>query len=309
MPTASDEQMSREKRIALFHRGADAVRAAFGLVDTYLCPVCGEEYDRGAAESSVLTLEHVPPASIGGTELVLTCKTCNNGSGHEVDAHVDRRAELVRLNQLFGGRRDHQASMKLEIDDGSFSETLNAVVSREGDGPLRFDIPERQNDPHKVARVVQYAKASYEKGTGEGLEFRVHSRVGMDPHRAAISDLKSGFLAAFALLGYSYALDPELDLVRQQIRNPSDRILDRWMLKPGPNAPPGRVIFLPAAPDCLIVKLDHGCVLLPWPGAPGQYVRAQRHFATGSSETLNGKVWRFPTRMKLLVDFSLAQDR
>src|SRR5688572_2826829 len=45
----------------------------------YACPLCLVGFDAG--ELSRLTREHVPPRSLGGKHLVLTCDDCNHRRG------------------------------------------------------------------------------------------------------------------------------------------------------------------------------------------------------------------------------------
>jgi hypothetical protein len=42
-----------------------------------------------------LTLEDIPPRSLGGKPIILTCKSCNNTIGHKIDYHLlDRMLEM-----------------------------------------------------------------------------------------------------------------------------------------------------------------------------------------------------------------------
>src|SRR4051812_45260602 len=45
----------------------------------YVCPQCSRAFHHSAIvmKPPALTLEHVPPESVGGNTLVLTCKECN----------------------------------------------------------------------------------------------------------------------------------------------------------------------------------------------------------------------------------------
>src|SRR4051812_31357623 len=59
-----------------------------------MCPLCLDIFFEGDLDSNIenpLTLEHVPPASLGGKGRLLTCKKCNSISGHDLDAHLLNR--------------------------------------------------------------------------------------------------------------------------------------------------------------------------------------------------------------------------
>ena len=43
---------------------------------------------------SSLLAEHVPPESLGGRELLLTCRSCNNSSGTKLDAHAKMKEDV-----------------------------------------------------------------------------------------------------------------------------------------------------------------------------------------------------------------------
>lgn len=62
---------------------------------SYVCPLCRAVFTLADLEAKLLTREHVPPASIGGREMVLTCRPCNNLAGSTFDAHLER-AEALR---------------------------------------------------------------------------------------------------------------------------------------------------------------------------------------------------------------------
>jgi hypothetical protein len=57
--------------------------------DWYLCPACLDvllTVEEFATEQ--LSVEHVPPEALGGNELVLICKRCNNDAGRHFDAEA-----------------------------------------------------------------------------------------------------------------------------------------------------------------------------------------------------------------------------
>jgi hypothetical protein len=91
------------RRVAVFARGEAAWRAVTGRADRYVCPLCGEEFSAADAESGQLTLEDVPPRSVGGRPLCLTCKPCNDRGGHATRAFA---GGSVRRCRRAAGRSD-----------------------------------------------------------------------------------------------------------------------------------------------------------------------------------------------------------
>ncbi|SRR6266487_863343 len=115
--------MVKHKHVEWFHTGARALRALArerGFEDAfptgeewYLCPLCLDVMltveELGTKE---LTVEHVPPKVLGGRELVLTCKTCNNRAGSKFDAEADKQQ---RLSQLVSGQSEQPETAALTI--------------------------------------------------------------------------------------------------------------------------------------------------------------------------------------------------
>src|SRR4051794_20557943 len=80
----------------------------------YPCPLCLRLYLPAAltGDPHLLTEEDVPPKSMGGKELLLTCIFCNGASGKIWDRHAinDRRAHDSALGQI-----DEAIPIALEI--------------------------------------------------------------------------------------------------------------------------------------------------------------------------------------------------
>src|ERR1700726_3097145 len=66
------------------------------LVDqpTYLCPICMTPFSVEALANKSLSSEHVPPKSVGGRELLLTCTVCNNSAGTKLDADAKIKEDV-----------------------------------------------------------------------------------------------------------------------------------------------------------------------------------------------------------------------
>jgi HNH endonuclease len=80
----------------------------------YPCPICLTPFTVDALADGRLSSEHVPPESVGGHELVLTCKRCNNSAGTKLDADAAVK-ELVR--SAMAGTRQHRERVKAAIGD------------------------------------------------------------------------------------------------------------------------------------------------------------------------------------------------
>ena len=61
---------------------------------TFICPVCLNPFsvdDLDTTKENHLTLEDVPPKSLGGKPTILTCKVCNNTAGQQIDVQLFNR--------------------------------------------------------------------------------------------------------------------------------------------------------------------------------------------------------------------------
>lgn len=66
-------------------RNFRALPVAFDFIDFGVCPICLEPKPRSR--------EHVPPHSVGGSVITMTCETCNNEFGSKYEPHLRNRYE------------------------------------------------------------------------------------------------------------------------------------------------------------------------------------------------------------------------
>jgi HNH endonuclease len=107
------------------------VREAVGITDAitskgcgrYLCPLCLEWF----TDLDDLSLEHAPPASVGGRHMAVTCRACNSTAGATVDAAL-RWAETVRD---FGFRKMTK-SMQATFEFAGIEQRVEATFRPDG---------------------------------------------------------------------------------------------------------------------------------------------------------------------------------
>ncbi len=209
------------QKLKLFALGADALSRISPYRDLYACPSCKRLLPVTALDTGELTLEHVPPDSVGGKGIALTCKSCNSTAGHTVDAAIHGRKRLTDLAQGLSGRpAEFDGPVKLETG----GITTNAKLSVRGRS-FTFSVDERQNHPSNFKS--QMSSLPQQPGsTSPGVELRVTARIPFDFDHARVGDLRSAFLATFALFGYRYAMHPRLEKVREQILRPDQRLIE-----------------------------------------------------------------------------------
>jgi 5-methylcytosine-specific restriction endonuclease McrA len=204
-----DVPIRRRKKRDWFDRGAAAyalVRPEHSAEPIYPCPLCLTPFTVDALADGRLSSEHVPPESVGGRELVLTCKHCNNSAGSKLDADAGVK-ELVR--SAMDGRREHRERVKATVGDLS----VNAEVHLSGGG-YSLIVPPHINKPGTADNLKTVARP----GSSITVQYRRFSELG-----AKISWFRAGYLALFAVAGYAFALDPAMEIVRRQILECDER--------------------------------------------------------------------------------------
>jgi len=198
------------KRLEYFDRGCAAYERVTGVAGVYLCPLCGDAFTQDDVESDRLTLEDVPPKSVGGRPMCLTCRPCNSAGGHQVDATV---AELARMGRLHDAANRRGTPFSARAHVPTLAGRVNARLSYDKNGVRSLKAYRSENDPRilESAATVTSVRVS--------VPFRVSERV------AFVSFLRAGYLAAFSFGGYSFALDGRLDAVRRQIATPDADII------------------------------------------------------------------------------------
>jgi len=199
------EMSVQEKKRDWFDLGAKAYsQACPGIyaAPTYVCPICRKPFTVEALDDGRLSKEHVPPQSVGGHELLLTCTACNNTAGTKLDADAKTK-EDVRLAMT--GRPDRPHRIKATIGGITVNGQLHAK-----DGSYSLTIPKHLNRPGTSEELQRLGRA----GTSLTVEHERYSELG-----ARISWLRAGYLALVAMEGYKIVLDPAMDIVRTQIRS------------------------------------------------------------------------------------------
>ncbi len=243
-------------------RGIDALqRVAVSPPVAYLCPLCFSLVTPAqfAADNTIISVEHVPPGSIGGKPICLTCKPCNNWAGTYLDSqwHKIERERLYaegKLNAPVGGKL-YVSGIELNVD------AVNQA------GRMTFEIPRRRNNPANLQQLRQLADQG--QGAVPFAQFALDQTY--NRRRAEVAALRAAYLAAFAFFGYNYIIDPALNIVRQQIAEPDTEIIKHFTMPARSTSESENMIGIVAGPveyRCVVVKFGDSAVLLPPVGVP-----------------------------------------
>lgn len=179
-----------------------------GKKDFYLCPLCLKRHSK-IDEIDPLTLEDAPPKSLGGKANILTCKSCNNTMGKTVDFHLaERLRELDSANFLPG------TETPVQVKTGG--KTLQATLTITEAGKMQLMHSKKNNNPVVLEEIMKDFP-----GSTVNMNF-LRTRVINDNLELAL--LKAGYLLAFQKFGYSLILHDCYKIVRDQLKNPEQRI-------------------------------------------------------------------------------------
>lgn len=294
---------NRAKRIAIFRFCAPAASKLLGSSEQlYLCPICGKGYSEESAVTGELTLEDVPPRNMGGRGLLLTCEKCNSKAGHKIDYHIKSQLHLQGLAKtLMGQSGGKKTSGNILINDERFPITVQRK-----DEYTEIKLIKKANDPIKVNKLKDFMVALSANGSWDGLEFNINKTVKLDYRLLKIAFLKSGFLLVTAMLGYRYAFDKRLAVVREQISNPAKDLLGTFFwIEPGKDQPfPKRRIILVSDPlPLFLVTYDNGAVILPNPSSPTDlYAIIRKKWEKEQSVNFTGKIYEWPEKALMVLD-------
>jgi hypothetical protein len=280
------------KRLEWFNYGVEAFsRARPDAPRLYCCPICVRGFDNPNA----LTFEHVPPKSVGGKSLVLTCRECNNRSGHLLDAHI-RTGHNLR--EIAKGQRE----TKIRLGFGGHTITAKALF---GPGGIYITGVPKKSDPE--AHRSLFAKLDQVAATGsKDWQFSIELSVRHDPWREAVGWLRVGYLYAFAALGYNFILRPELNVIREQFQKPYDRVVPQAIKHTGsPTGGDGlSFVYSPTGLRSVVVRLGVNLFFFPaFVDASTLYKRLSSYPSTGQKFTISGTHIDLPRHPQFAFDY------
>jgi hypothetical protein len=291
------------RRKAFFDRGVAAFQRATGTnEEVYYCPICENPFGRDSLATKELTFEHVPPRSLKGRDILLICLDCQK-LGSRQDAAVKERTRLWDLSEALHGREGtYKAKGGATLKIGEHSVSADIDVTK---GFAKLVPWTERNNPETFRLAMEHYA---ERSKAGDLKFNLTPRIRFHPRLSKVGDLKTAYLAAFAKFGYSYAFHETLDRVRDQIREPSAKILPSWWIRPGPemDGQESPTMWAVREPfEAMAVYLRTAIVVLPWPGAqPEPYPHLD-----GDHVKLKWSPVDWPRGMEMLLDFQIAELR
>lgn len=229
----------------------------------YICPLCFDPFfssDLLSQSPNPLTLEDVPPKSLGGTPKILTCQKCNSKSGHELDNHL-----LNRLMEI--DSREFLPNSKVNASFECNGVKVNGAIEIDEEGKFIMDIHSQRSNPSEsdlfirnmlIPREVYGSVTNFEKVLTECKynSFQISPFEHSNQKRAHVALLRIGYLLAYSKLGNSFLINGSLYRVREQIANPTKTILPEvfWFNYDFPKEMLGiNLVTLPKELRCFLV--------------------------------------------------------
>ena len=297
----------QQKHVEWFYRGARTLRAVArerGLEDVfptaedcYVCPLCLDGLTIEEFTTRQLTVEHVPPEALGGKELVLTCKDCNNEQGSKFDGQAVKQQQFARL---FSGQSTKPETARFTVD--GIASGVEMYVT--GQGSMLLTFPDKITNPAMADHMHMLAETR-----STDFRFTVESRLRYFPDHARVSWIRTAYLTAFALFGWKYILQQKLQPIREQLANPTAVTLP-LLNTYDPGRDPGRhevwIVKEPAEHrSLLVVRGEHG-VFLPLPNDPRSLEELAGSLGTRRDRpvhySITGTVIPWPSRPEYLLD-------
>ncbi len=178
--------------------------AAAGLTtndsEALICPLCWRE-----THYKDLSREHIVPSAVGGKQRILTCESCNNDDGSDLDAHLSRYQAVADALQGHG-----TLPTKLKVN-------RKEVVANLGwrKGTKDFTVVGKASNPETLAEIQR----DFADGKVEKLDFTIFFKYSKNSFQTAV--LRAAYLIIFKYFGYEWARHDVVQTVRRRIADPS----------------------------------------------------------------------------------------
>jgi hypothetical protein len=238
----------------------------------------------------------VPPESVGGRPLLLTCKRCNSSSGHGLDWHwanfwavegfaVGDLPEPVTVNFVY---EDLKTVAELSTEDGTFVLKLVKKASN----------PELLRETERL-----FGEAVAKAGQPEPMKVNFHKSQ-FDQRLLRLSVLRAGYLVGIAVGGYHWihSWDPiRLQILAPETRDSSLSGLVRYEREHPRTRRTLAIIEEPREMRCFYVGFGRWTVFLPWERTSVLY---RPHALADQRIAFRGTAYKWPTAPTFGIDWT-----
>tara|TARA_Y100000310_G_scaffold330686_1_gene402760 strand:+ start:631 stop:1545 length:915 start_codon:yes stop_codon:yes gene_type:complete len=282
----------------LFRQGKSNIESILKCSsEAYCCPICG-----GFKSIDELTLEHVPPKSMGGKEIILTCKACNNEAGSNIDLNIANQQNMIRISKSLASQKFNKPE-RAKVNIGG-TEIKVEINKESDDKPLNISILGKCNNPDDIEKVKKYTREFAESGGSFSFKLQSTDRYNYNERLAKIGHLKTAFLVTVAALGYTFAFSKNLTKFRRQISAPSSQIVDFYIEYFESTSDECCILEIPQL-GVIAVSFSGVRVLLPHPlSSLNSYSNTIGLIHDGKLQTITGKEIIWPQNFNAIIDNS-----
>jgi hypothetical protein len=161
-----------------------------------------------------LTIEHIPPAALKGKRLCLTNRISNSQSGHSLDLALQNHIRLREFHEKVSPLKT-----TVYIENVKLEGTLDFTNKEKS--KINFTSKSKHQGNERVKNKILVDR-----------EFNFKFIIPKDSRKTLISLLRTAYLYAYGHIGYSLLfgatklVNPNYDLIRQQILKPDEKIIN-----------------------------------------------------------------------------------
>ncbi|MEV0758119.1 HNH endonuclease [Streptosporangium sp. NPDC050280] len=180
--------------------------------DWYLCPLCIDmTMTIEEIRTKRLSPEHLPPKSLGGREVLLTCKKCNNDAGGRFDGEAFKQHQMM---QFLKGGVEHSEVALLTAAGIEVRTRMRVLADLRIQLTLAHDI----NAPGRTEALIDHLRDVIREKRETNISIKPVIRF--SPERARVSWMRTAYLAAFAVFGWRYILRSNFQSLRDHLKDP-----------------------------------------------------------------------------------------
>ena len=175
----------------------------------YLCPICLKNslvVDwSGYYETAPFSMDHFPPASVGGTSTVLICQKCNNEAGLQYENSLVERLDEISFQKKIPNSRISTRSSITNVPGWRHGE-LSVNDNQE------FFFSLKTKGKSKLKDLSDWEKET--NNNGKGWEMKVTFQ-GPSKDKVTLALLKAAYLYCFFNWGYAFVFSEQGDMMRK----------------------------------------------------------------------------------------------
>lgn len=204
-----------------------------------VCPICTrvfieESLEQEGENQNPLTLEDVPPRSLGGAPTILTCKECNNTSGSKLDAQL-YNALLEKDSDKFLPNSSSNVTIRNQ------DSIIRGKIEVDADLGISLQYHQKRSHPRHFEKLkeispnsrgfsitkpsVKLTKNQFEQLRNQKNIIHVKMESTLDSRLTNIALLRVAFLKMFEMFGHGVLFNEPMLSLADQIQKPDSEII------------------------------------------------------------------------------------